>query len=62
MKTSSTYQAGEAHRFRATVTMRLASGSYVANTGIRWGEQFQQQAMGPSIPFYVSGRRLVRVA
>jgi ABC-type polysaccharide/polyol phosphate transport system ATPase subunit len=55
-----TLHAGEVHTFRATVPMRLASGSYVAGAGIRWGSSFQQQAMGPSIPFYVSGRRRVR--
>jgi energy-coupling factor transporter ATP-binding protein EcfA2 len=60
VSTSSTFHAGEVRSFRATVPMRLASGSYLAGAGIRWGESFQHQAGGAPIPFYVSGRRLVR--
>jgi ABC-type polysaccharide/polyol phosphate transport system ATPase subunit len=60
VKTAATFNAGEIRSFRATLPMRLASGSFVANSGIRWGAQLEQQAMGPPIPFYVSGRRLVR--
>ena len=60
IKTAETFHAGEVRSFRATLPMRLVSGSYVAGAGLRWGHQFQRQAMGPTIPFYVSGRRLLR--